>query len=474
MKQKRQAILIVFSIVLLLFIAGCGKGDVGERRAQTTPFLGGAQGLEIKFLTGLPPDEVIDSDSFPFQAIVGLKNVGEYKLGRNQVKVSLVGFLPDDFRSDAPTDFANDDLIDRPTERDPSPRLRDSEGYIIESVETSVTFPTNTKQFRYKGTLTEDASFTFRADVCYKYGTEAVSEICVLENMIDVADDAICDPNEEKGVFSSGSPIGVTSFRQNAVGEDRIQFSFDIEHFGSGDVFGVENSDVIAARDAANNAADKALVGSIATASVYATANTATRTVIDEIVKVQDDIKGVADDVMAVAGDILNSVGEQNVRLTAARTAAANAVSIADRARAAQDSAIATNNDDVRDAAKVVADAADALVEAANSIVQLAAAVDCPKTPSDRRQVEDKIRVTVDTGLAAGALTCTGLNDVPAGAATTIKTGSVRLVNGKRTITCTQDLSIEDTNFKRGVDITLDFNYFDSIDKKVLVKQLVS
>ena len=59
----------------------------------------------------------------------------------------------------------------------------------------------------------------------------------MLENLVDTADDAICDPSGSKTVFSSGSPIVVTSFRQNGAGPNKIQFSFDIVHSGSGDVF---------------------------------------------------------------------------------------------------------------------------------------------------------------------------------------------------------------------------------------------
>ena len=49
---------------------------------------------------------------------------------------------------------------------------------------------------------------------------------------------------------------------------------------------------------------------------------------------------------------------------------------------------------------------------------------------------------------------------------------SVLLVDGKRTITCTQELDPDRGDFKRNVDITIDFNYFDSIEKIVLVKHL--
>jgi hypothetical protein len=213
-------------MAFLLFIAGCKGGGDTPGGAPTTPFLGGSQGLVMGFLEGSPPDEVTDGNRFPFNVIVKLKNLGEYDfdLKKEQVKVSLAGFLPDDFKSDVPTDpnyFVRGDLIDRHPEEYPSPKQRDSEGNIIEAIETIVTFPTENKYFRYKEEVAGNTNFVFMATVCYKYQTKAVSEICILKDMIDVADDAICDPSESKAVFSSGSPIGVTSFRQNVVGKDK-------------------------------------------------------------------------------------------------------------------------------------------------------------------------------------------------------------------------------------------------------------
>jgi hypothetical protein len=330
MKQKRDVRLIVLGVILLFFLAGCDKGDDDSGGAPTTPFLGGTKGLEIGFVEDLPPEEVADGGTFEFQAMVSLKNSGEYEVGKENVRVDLIGILPADFSA------STSDLKDRNPDDDLTPRQRDSEGNIIEPVETFVLFPGENENFNFIGSIAGNTLFIFRADVCYKYQTRAVSEICVLENMIDVADDAICEPSGEKSVFSSCSPVQVTAFRQNVVGRDRIQFSFDIEHSGSGKVF------------------------------------------------------------------------------------------------------------------------------------ELSENADCPKESSARRTKEDRVEVTVDTGLGYGNLNCIGLS----GSGDT-QTGFVKLVNGKRTVTCTQTLNADRGDFKKSIDITLEFDYLDSVDKDVLVKHLL-
>ena len=77
--------------------------------------------------------------------------------------------------------------------------------------------------------------------ICYEYQTRAVSELCVLENIIDVTEDSICSPRGSKQVSNSGSPIKVTAFRQNIGGQNKLQISFDIEHVGNGKIYEISD-----------------------------------------------------------------------------------------------------------------------------------------------------------------------------------------------------------------------------------------
>ncbi len=329
MVRKRFGLLVLISAIFLLVIAGCGRGG-DDTISAASPFLGGSQGLEIKFLPGSPPDEITNTN-FPFQAIVGIKNVGEYDITKYQVRADLSGVLASDFGSNLV--ITNINPADNPTSR-----KKDSEGNIIEAVETFATIPLYGNLQLGADKISGNTKLTFRADVCYQYQTGAIGSICVLNNMVDVADNAICNPKGSRAISSSGSPVKVTSFRQSVVGQNKIQFSFDIIHSGNGNVF--ENK--------------------IPTAT---------------------------------AG--------------------------------------------------------------------------CPKDPSIKRNEENKLDVTVATGIPQ-TLTCVGIGSGTG----TVTSNNVRLVDGKRTITCTQEVPASD--FERNVDISIKFNYLGSIDKEVLAKKLES
>jgi len=327
----KQFIYLASSIILLIVIAGCGGGGGGETSgsAPTTPFLGGTNGLKIEFLTGEPPDEVTDGGQFDFQAIVSLKNEGEFDLKRDQVKVSLVGILPEDFGT------SYDALTDKNPEDDLSPKIRDSEGNILNAIVTDVTFPDTDSFFNFDGEIAGNIASLFRAEVCYKYQTKAASRICVLRDLINLDTDDICDPSETKQIFSSSSPLQVTSFKQTVSSVDMISFSFDVVHSGSGDVF--------------------------------------------------------------KEGDSTSSAG------------------------------------------------------------------DCPRDFREKKNKENRVLVTVNTGLSN--LRCSGLDGDT--------TGFINIHDGRRTVTCRQPLDSGRNDFETNVDITLDFNYLDFTETEVLVKHLI-
>ena len=329
MMNKKRIVFSAFSVILLFLVAACSSGPQDTGGAPKTPFLGGTAGLQAEFLEGNPPAEVTDGNTFGFKAIVSLKNNGETDIAANGVKVSLVGFLPSLFG-------VTESLSDKMYNEAITGKTRDSEGNVIEPVEIPIEFPTST-EFKFSAPVAGNIVTIFRANVCYKYQTRAVSEVCVLQNQIEVPKGAICTPSGLKPIFSSASPIQVNAFKQNAAGKNKMQFSFDIAHSGQGSIF------------------DPTIVA------------------------------------------------------------------------------------------------------------------DCPTDSTNKRNKEDKVNVIVKTGIGtAGQLKCVGLNPpTVAGQAS----GSIKLINGKRSITCTQDIPVG-SDFKKTVDITVDFNYLTNTDKEVLIKHL--
>ena len=232
MNKKYHAIILF--ICLILLVSACKKSGAATGGAPKTPFIGGTSGITINFEKDSPPLEVTDDESFAFNVIVRLKNDGESKVSKNDMRLKMVGFDPADFGSDfeAVREHQPDDDLEA--------KKRDAEGNILEGTTTFTTFPKGGASFiprKFPG----NTEFTFRADVCYKYRTESTTKLCILKDLINVRDDSICSPSgvgtSGRTVYSSSAPIQIQNFRQSVVGKDKISFSFDIALSGNVDIF---------------------------------------------------------------------------------------------------------------------------------------------------------------------------------------------------------------------------------------------
>src|SRR3989338_10651142 len=233
-KMNKKYYAIALLICMILLVSSCKKSGAATGGAPRTPYLGGSSGLTINFEEGSPPPEVTDTESFGFNAIIRLKNDGEHKIEKDNVKVNLVGFDPADFGQ------TFDELKDAEPQDDLDARKRDAEGNIVDGTTTYVTFPKSGGDFiptKFPG----NTPFKFRADVCYNYETLATSKLCILKDMINIRDDSICRPSGTgtagRTIYSSSGPVQVTNFRQSVIGKDRISFSFDVALSNSVDIF---------------------------------------------------------------------------------------------------------------------------------------------------------------------------------------------------------------------------------------------
>ena len=133
MNKRYYAIALLLCMILLL--SACKGSGASTGGAPRTPFIGGTLGITTNFEKDSPPPEVTDDQSFAFNAIIRLKNEGEFPVDINNIRVNLVGFDPSDFGA------VFDDLRDVQPDDNLDSKKRDAEGNIVDGTTTFATFP---------------------------------------------------------------------------------------------------------------------------------------------------------------------------------------------------------------------------------------------------------------------------------------------------------------------------------------------
>jgi len=231
--MKYAKYLLVLSVIGSLFIMGCPEGGDG-RVTVDDPFIGGDRGLLVDFITDSPPDQVFDEND-PFTVGFKIENVGEYDVipenYDNPPSVEIKFIDPADFGASYAT------MSTQITEDLEGGEL-DPTGNIIQGTITDVEFPTDGNPLQYQSEVAGAISFTFRGEVCYEYGTTAISKLCVKEKLREsTTSDGICEVSGELPVANSGAPVHIARVDESAMGANKIRFAFVIRHVGPGDVF---------------------------------------------------------------------------------------------------------------------------------------------------------------------------------------------------------------------------------------------
>jgi len=211
-----KKILSTLFIISLLSLVGCAKETSNK---TTAPFIGGSTGLEINFIAGEPPEEALDAGQFPFITTVSVENKGEWDVSKADVVVTLRGFRPADFSNPVMSKSPDEDL---------AKSYIDIDGNIIPGTFTHVSFD----GFNYAGTLQANNAFPILADVCYKYGTKSQLDICYLKDL--TVENEVCTIKGSKPIYSSSAPVSVENLQEEVAGSNKIAFSFDITHRGTG------------------------------------------------------------------------------------------------------------------------------------------------------------------------------------------------------------------------------------------------
>ena len=229
MNKRFYAVALLISLILLL--SACKQSGAASGGAPRTPFIGGTAGITINFEKDSPPPEVTDDESFSFRTIMRLKNDGETKVDKNNMKINLVGVDPQDFGA------STEDVREQVPEDDMDSKKRDAEGNIIEGTTTFASFPKANSDFTIPRKFSGNTEFTFRANVCYAYETRATTKLCILRDMINIRDNGLCKPTQGRTIYSSSAPVQATNLRESVIGKDKIAFSFDISLNGNVDIF---------------------------------------------------------------------------------------------------------------------------------------------------------------------------------------------------------------------------------------------
>lgn len=222
---------VLVLILLMIVLVGC-NGQTVEKTTDggdTKAFIGGDKGIDVTFFADAPQDIVYDNN-FKFDVSLRVENVGEADIPANQAKIKIRGITPDEYGK------TQADFLKTNTEEWNGASLDPQGNEISGSIDNA----------EFKELQAPEVIGSVQADiiaeVCYPYKTTAVTQICILEDLLGRTRKSgdrpeICEVNEEKGVQNSGAPVKITNVKEAALGEDKIQISFDIEHVGTGGIY---------------------------------------------------------------------------------------------------------------------------------------------------------------------------------------------------------------------------------------------
>lgn len=217
-----KEVLFVLVIALAVFIAGC-QGGQSTTSSSSTPFIGGSEGLQVRFLENAPPSEILDNKQTPFDITLRVENVGETDVAVNNVKTTIGGLYPPDFGKSL-----LQSVLNRPVQG----VKKDPEGGRISGGIDEITF----SELLYQKNLEGNNVFPVQADTCYTYQTRAVGDYCMRQDMTKIIP-GVCNVKGSKTVFNSGGPVQVVSLDESVGGKNTVILNFKIKTVGSGTFF---------------------------------------------------------------------------------------------------------------------------------------------------------------------------------------------------------------------------------------------
>ena len=222
----KKIILITLLAIMLLTVSACGNN--GDKKAIGDTFIGGNEGLKLSFAPDAPPATTADNKQQSFDIGIQIENRGEYQVDSKDILVTVEGFSPEAFGV-SKADLTNIPLGDEVIER----RIRTPDGNVIEPpyVEAIVS------NLEYQQKAPGNLNFPIRAQACYLYETNAISKLCIKENLLKQEDDDLCKINSARELSTSGAPVQITNMQQSGAGKDKTRFTFTIANQATGKIY---------------------------------------------------------------------------------------------------------------------------------------------------------------------------------------------------------------------------------------------
>jgi len=217
-----KKILLILFIVFLLALSGCNNSEE-QTTKSSSQFVGGKEGLQIDFVGGTPPTEILDQGQ-TFGASIKLTNVGEYDIPAAKAKVTLSGFASGDFG-------VSEGALVQETQEEMMGASRDGTGKSIDGAILTLDFPADGSAFAHQKAIAGSVTYNIKADVCYEYESYANSKLCILKDILGSKGktDNLCEINADKVVDSSGAPVQITNFRESVASSNKISFVFNVK-----------------------------------------------------------------------------------------------------------------------------------------------------------------------------------------------------------------------------------------------------
>ncbi len=218
MNKKLIPVLLVLSIFSLMLIgASCSTTQGGQASGKS--FRTGSEGLEMKFLAGNPPGEIMTGvDNIPI--VIEVRNKGAYPSTNEQFRgdIYLSGYDPQILKiSPTHIQLSSDDLFGR------------NEMYQQGGMQRVYDFKIGSVAL-YGGDKSQQK---IMATACYQYATIVEAPICVDPDPYGITiKDKVCSAKDVT-LTSQGGPVTVTKIEQDML-KDRIQFTIHIKHLGKG------------------------------------------------------------------------------------------------------------------------------------------------------------------------------------------------------------------------------------------------